>query len=315
MSLYLVGLVCLLAGLWEVTGIWVEYMKKRRSSKADLIGNVTRTKARAATMRVTTKDWMFILVVSGATAIFTHQPILTVGSAVILYLTRAFFGRDPVEARVVSMEANIIWMQTLSFLLQTSKTAWESLMLSAKSLPADVADDLRENLQLANVSVGGYVIRLRDALTLFAIKREDPQVDVVVAMVNANFTSSGGEADYEVMEQIQDQLKAELAEQGTALSARREIFTIAKIMFPAVVIMESALAVMMGNFVMPYYRTLTGNIVLVVIEAMTVGLILLFRKFSAPLAETRLIVPQTFREKVGRKMDIRDLEENLEVTK
>jgi len=66
---------------------------------------------------------------------------------------------------------------------------------------------------------------------------------------------------------------------------------------------------------MPYYRTLTGNIVLVVIEAMTVGLILLFRKFSAPLAETRLIVPQTFREKVGRKMDIRDLEGNLEVTK
>ena len=300
--LYLGGLLVLLGGLWGVADLWGQYLVKRRSTKGELVANMTRAKARSAIARMTLKDWALILGVGAGAAIFTHQPVLTVGSAVILYLTRAFFGKDPMEARVVSMEANITWIQTLSYLLQTSKTAWESLMISAKSLPPDAAGDLRENLHLANVSIGGYVIRLRDALTLFAIKREDPQVDVVVAMVNANFTSSGGDADYEVMAQIQQQLKDELTEQNTALGARREIFTIAKIMFPAVVIMEIALGALMGNFIMPYYRTVSGNIVLVLIEAVTVGLLLLFRKFSAPLAETRLIVPQTFRERLGQQI-------------
>ncbi len=300
--LYLGGLLLLLAGLWGVADLWNEYLKKRRSTKGELVVNMTRARTKSALAKMTMKDWILILGVAIATGIFTHQPVLTLGSAVILYLTRAFFGKDPMETRVLTMEANIAWMQTLSYLLQTSKTAWESLMISAKSLPSDAADDLRENLHLANVSIGGYVIRLRDALTLFAIKREDPQVDVVVAMVNANFTSSGGDTDYEVMGQIQQQLKDELVEQNIALGARREIFTIAKIMFPAVVIMETLLAAFMGNFIMPYYRTVTGNIVLVVIEAITVGLLLLFRKFSAPLPETRLIVPQTFRERLGHQI-------------
>ncbi len=297
--LYLAGLLLVLAGLWGVADLWSAYLQQRRSASRQLVANITRAKTRSALAKMNSKDWIFILGVAIVTAVVTHQPVLTIGAAVILYLTRAFFGKDPMEARVVTMEANITWMQTLSYLLKTSKTAWESLMISAKSLPNDVAEDLRENLHLANVSVRGYVIRLRDALTLFAIKREDPQVDVVVAMVNANFTSSGGDTDYEVMHQIQEQLKDELVEQNTALAARREIFTIAKIMFPAVVIMETLLAAFMGNFILPYYRTVTGNIILVVIEAVSVGLLVLFRKFSAPLPETRLIVPQTFREKLG----------------
>ena len=220
----------------------------------------------------------------------------------MLYLTRAFFARDPMEDRLKSMEDNIVWMQTLTYLLQTSKSSWESLLISAKSLPEGPAGELRASLHQANKSISGYVIRLRDALTLFALKRADPQIDVVVAMVNANLSSSGTEQDYHVMAEIQAQLKSELVEQSAAVSARREIFTIAKIMFPAVVIMETALAAMMGNFILPYYKTAQGYALAAVLELLTIGLLMLFRKFSAPLPETRLIVPQTFLEVLNRQI-------------
>jgi hypothetical protein len=305
--LYAAGLLLVLAGLWSVADLWTAARERRRSVSKQLVANITRAKTPSALAQITAKDWSFILGITLLTAVLTHQPVMTIGAAIILYLTRAFFGADPMEARVTSTEANITWMAALTYLLQTSKTAWESLMISANSLPHDVGKDLREALRLANVSIGGHVIRLRDALTLFAVKREDPQVDVVVAMVNANITSSGSETDYEVMHQIKEQLKDDLAEQHTALAARRELFTIAKIMFPTVVIMETLLAAFMGSFIAPYYETVGGNIVLIVIEAVSVALLLLFRKFSAPLPETRLIVPETFREQLGNQVAAVDL--------
>ncbi|MHB1731857.1 MAG: hypothetical protein ACYCU8_00115 [Ferrimicrobium acidiphilum] len=301
--IYGAGVLLLLGGIWGAMELWGDLFKSQKSVAEDSLASLSRTKVATPWAKVAGKDWIFIIVVAVLTAVLTRNPVMTIGGAVIMFLTRAFFGRDPMELQVETMEANIAWMQTLSFLLQTSRTAWESLMLSAKSLPDDAAKDLRENLQHATVSIQGYVIRLRDALTLFAIKRADPQVDVVVAMVNANFTSSGGDADYVVMQQIQEQMKAELLERNAAISARREIFTIAKLMFPAVAIMQPFLAVLMGNFVMPYYQNATGEILLVFIEAVSVGLIFLFKKFSTPLAETRLIVPQTFLEKISAKMD------------
>jgi hypothetical protein len=301
--IYGAGVLLLLGGVWGAMRLWGDLSKSQKSATEDSLATLSRTKSATPWGKLATKDWAFIAVVAVATAVLTQNPVMTVGGAVIMFLTRAFFGTDPMEKQVETMEANIAWMQTLSFLLQTSRTAWESLMLSAKSLPDEAAQDLRENLQYATVSVQGYVIRLRDALTLFAIKRGDPQVDVVVAMVNANFTSSGGDADYVVMQQIQEQMKAELLERNAAISARREIFTIAKLMFPAVAIMQPLLGVLMGNFIMPYYQNPKGYALLAFIEGISIGLIFLFRKFSIPLAETRLIVPQTFLEKIGAKID------------
>jgi len=301
--IYGAGVLLLLGGVWGAMELWGTLFAAQKSVNEDSLANLSKTKASKPWGKVAGKDWVFIIVVAAATAAFTQNIVMTIGGGVVIFLTRAFFGTDPMEKQVETMEANIAWMQTLSFLLQTSRTAWESLMLSAKSLPEDAAQDLRENLQHATVSIQGYVIRLRDALTLFAIKRADPQVDVVVAMVNANFTSSGGDADYAVMQQIQEQMKAELLERNAAISARRELFSIARLMFPAMAIMQPALAVLMGNFIMPYYHTITGEIVLVVVEIISVGLIFAFRKFSTPLAETRLIIPQTFLEKIGEKID------------
>lgn len=299
--LFLVGLLSLLGFLWVFSGLWANQLDLRRKSGYSLVSRLATIKPKSAWAKVTTRDWALITLVAVPTAIFTRQPILTVGSAVILYLTRAFFGKDPMESRLKTMEDNIAWIQTLTYLLQTSKTAWESLLISAKALPDDTATELRASLNQTNGTLGGYVIRLRDALTLFAIKKADPQIDVVVAMVNANISSSGGQQDYRVMHTIQEQLKSELIEQNAAVSARREIFTIAKIMFPAVVIMESALSVMMGNFILPFYQTAQGTMVALVVELLTIGLLFLFRKFSAPLPETRLIIPQTFLETLKRQ--------------
>jgi hypothetical protein len=301
--IYAAGFLLLLGGIWGAMEMWGILFASQKSVSEDSLANLSKTKASKPWGRVAGKDWVFIVVVAAATAALTQNLVMTIGGGVVIFLTRAFFGTDPMEAQAESMAANIAWIQTLSFLLQTSRTAWESLMLSAKSLPEDAGQDLRENLQHATVSVQGYVIRLRDALTLFAIKRADPQVDVVVAMVNANFTSSGGDADYAVMQQIQEQMKAELLERNAAISARRELFSIAKLMFPAMAIMQPALAVLMGNFIMPYYRTITGEMILVLVEIISIVLIFAFRKFSTPLAETRLIVPQTFLEKIGAKID------------
>jgi hypothetical protein len=300
--IFSLGLVFLLFALWELSGIWFEQKDSRKLRSKVLISRLATIRPKAAMTELALKDWALIIAVVVPTAIFTRQPILTLGAGIVLYLTRAFFGKDPMEARLKTMEDNIVWMQTLTYLLQTSKSAFESLEISAKALPEETGRQLRESLLRANTSIGGYVIRLRDALTMFAIRRADPQVDVVVAMVNANITSSGTTQDYKVMQQIQEQLKSELIEQNAAVSARREIFTIAKIMFPMVVIMESALSVMMGNFIEPYYRTAKGDAVLIFIELMTVGLLVLFRKISAPLPEIRLIVPETFMESLNKNM-------------
>ena len=299
---FLVGLALLLWAIWDLSGIWFEQKDSHKRRGARLVSRLATIRPKAAMTELSAKDWVLIVAVVVPTAIFTRQPILTVGSGLVLYLTRAFFGKDPMEARLKTMEDNIVWMQTLTYLLQTSKSAWESLMISAKALPEKTGDELRVSLLKANTSVNGYVLRLRDALTMFAIRRGDPQVDVVVAMVNANLTSSGAEQDYKVMQQIQEQLKSELIEQSAAVSARREIFTIAKIMFPMVVIMESALAVMMGNFIEPYYKTVQGDVVLLGIELLTIGLLVLFRKLSAPLPEIRLIVPETFTQTLTKNI-------------
>ena len=66
--------------------------------------------------------------------------------------------------------------------------------------------------------------------------------------------------------------------------------------------MESALSVMMGNFIEPYSRTANGDVVLIFIELLTIGLLVLFRKISAPLPEIRLIVPETFMESLNKSM-------------
>ena len=258
--IFILGLVFLLFALWELSGIWFEQKDSRKLRSKVLVSRLATIRPKAAMTELALKDWALIIAVVVPTAIFTRQPILTLGAGLVLYLTRAFFGKDPMEARLKTMEDNIVWMQTLTYLLQTSKSAYESLEISAKALPEETGRQLKESLLRANTSIGGYVIRLRDALTMFAIRRADPQVDVVVAMVNANITSSGTTQDYKVMQQIQEQLKSELIEQNAAVSARREIFTIAKIMFPMVVIMESALSVMMGNFIEPYYRTAKGDV-------------------------------------------------------
>ena len=300
--IFILGLIFFLWALWELSGIWFEQKDSRRSNRKTFVSNLVKIKPKAAMAELGLKDWALIVIVVVPTAIFTRQPILTLGAGLVLYLTRAFFGKDPMEARLKTMEDNIVWMQTLTYLLQTSKSAFESLEISAKALPEKTGNELKECLLRANTSIGGYVIRLRDALTLFALRRADPQVDVVVAMVNANITSSGTTQDYKVMQQIQEQLKSELVEQNAAVSARREIFTIAKIMFPMVVIMESALSVMMGNFIEPYYRTAKGDVVLVFIELLTIGLLVLFRKISAPLPEIRLIVPETFEEAMSKQV-------------
>ncbi len=300
--IFILGLVFLLFALWELSGIWFEQKDSRKLRSRVLVSRLATIRPKAAMTELALKDWALIIAVVVPTAIFTRQPILTLGAGLVLYLTRAFFGKDPMEARLKTMEDNIVWMQTLTYLLQTSKSAFESLEISAKALPEETGRQLKESLLRANTSIDGYVIRLRDALTMFAIRRADPQVDVVVAMVNANITSSGTTQDYKVMQQIQEQLKSELIEQNAAVSARREIFTIAKIMFPMVVIMESALSVMMGNFIEPYYRTAKGDVVLIFIELMTVGLLVLFRKISAPLPEIRLIVPETFMESLNKNM-------------
>ena len=300
--IFILGLIFFLWALWELSGIWFEQKDSRRSNRKTFVSNLAKIKPKAAMAELGLKDWALIVIVVVPTAIFTRQPILTLGAGLVLYLTRAFFGKDPMEARLKTMEDNIVWMQTLTYLLQTSKSAFESLEISAKALPEETGRQLKERLLRANTSIGGYVIRLRDALTMFAIRRADPQVDVVVAMVNANITSSGTTQDYKVMQQIQEQLKSELIEQNAAVSARREIFTIAKIMFPMVVIMESALSVMMGNFIEPYYRTAKGDVVLIFIELLTIGLLVLFRKISAPLPEIRLIVPETFMESLNKSM-------------
>lgn len=299
--LFLFGLSALLVFLWVFSRLWLEQRAARRRSGSTPMSRLTTIKPKSAFAKMTARDWVLIILVAVPTAILTRLPVLTIGSAVILYLTRTFFGKDPMEARLKSMEDNITWMQTLTYLLQTSKTAWESLQISTKALPDDTAAELRASLNQTNGTLGGYVIRLRDALTLFAIKQADPQIDLVVAMVNANISTSGGNQDYTVMHTIQAQLKSELVEQDAAVSARREIFTIAKIMFPAVVIMESSLAVMMGNFILPYYQTAQGTMVTLIVELLTIGLLFLFRKFSAPLPETRLIVPQTFLEALKRQ--------------
>ena len=299
---FILGLLFFLGALWELSGIWFEQKNSKKSRGGALVSRLATIRPKAAMTELALKDWALIVIVVVPTAIFTRQPILTLGAGIVLYLTRAFFGKDPMEARLKTMEDNIVWMQTLSYLLQTSKSAFESLEISAKALPEQTGRQLKESLLRANTSINGYVIRLRDALTMFAIRRADPQVDVVVAMVNANITSSGTTQDYKVMQQIQEQLKSELIEQNAAVSARREIFTIAKIMFPMVVIMESALSIMMGNFIEPYYRTAKGDVVLVFIELLTVGLLVLFRKISAPLPEIRLIVPETFMESLNKNM-------------
>jgi hypothetical protein len=301
--IFALGLASLLSFIWRASGLWCEQKDARRSRDQGLISRLAQVKPRSALAQVSTKDWLLIAGVSLGTALFTRQPVLTVGSGVVLYMTRAFFGTDPMESRIKTMEENIAWMQTLTYLLQTSKSAWESLRISAKSLPDQVSKELLASLDQANTTLGGYVVRLRDALTLYAIRRADPQVDVIVAMVNANISSSGGSADYQVMQSIQEQLKAELAEQNAAVSARREIFTIAKIMFPAVVIMEAGLVVLMGAFIRPYYQTMEGNLVAGFVELITIGLLLLFRKFSAPMSETRLIVQKTFMDAMNRQIN------------
>jgi hypothetical protein len=301
--IFALGLASLLSFIWRASGLWFDQKDARRSRDQGLISRLAQVKPRSALTQVSTKDWLLITGVSLGTALFTRQPVLTVGSGVVLYMTRAFFGTDPMESRIKTMEENIAWMQTLTYLLQTSKSAWESLRISAKSLPDQVSKELLASLDQANTTLGGYVVRLRDALTLYAIRRADPQVDVIVAMVNANISSSGGSADYQVMQSIQEQLKAELAEQNAAVSARREIFTIAKIMFPAVVIMEAGLVVLMGAFIRPYYQTMEGNLVAGFVELITIGLLLLFRKFSAPMSETRLIVQKTFMDAMNRQIN------------
>jgi len=303
-----IGLAGVLGFVWMSSGIWLDQATTRRLRKnelgrrPELVSSLARVKPRSLLSRITGKNWALIALVAAVTALFTRQPVLTVGSAVVLYFTAAFFGTDPMEDRIKTMEQNIAWVQTLTYLLQTSKSAWESLNISAKSLPPDTAKELLSALDRANTTTGGYVVRLRDALTLFAVSRGDPQVDMTVAMVNANISSSGGAADYEVMKSIQEQLKAELTEQNAAVSARREIFTIAKIMFPAVVILEALMMVFMGSFIGPYYRSPAGYLVAVLIEAITIALLFLFRKFSAPLAETRLIVPETFQDSLKRQI-------------
>ena len=296
------GLAFLLAFVWRASGLWFDQRDARKKHDQSLVSRLVQVKPKSALARLTSKDWLLIAGVALGTALFTRQPVLTVGSIVVLYMTRAFFGLDPMESRIKTMEENIAWMQTLTYLLQTSKSAWESLRISAKSLPDQVSKELLASLDRANTALGGYVVRLRDALTIYAIRRGDPQVDVIVAMVNANISSSGGSADYKVMEAIQKQLKAELAEQNAAVSARREIFTIAKIMFPTVAIMEAILYVLMGTFIRPYYQTLAGDIVAMLVEGVTVGLLLLFRKFSAPLPETRLITQKTFLDSLDRQI-------------
>lgn len=307
-ALMVMGLAGVLGFVWLASGAWLDRVGARRRRTADigrrpeLVSSLARVKPRSLLSRITSKNWALIALIAAATALFTRQPVLTVGSAVVLYFTAAFFGTDPMEDRIKTMEQNIAWVQTLTYLLQTSKSAWESLNISAKSLPPDTAKELLSALDRANTTTGGYVVRLRDALTLFAVSRGDPQVDMTVAMVNANISSSGGAADYEVMKSIQEQLKAELTEQNAAVSARREIFTIAKIMFPAVVILEALMMVFMGSFIGPYYRSPAGYLVAVLIEAITIGLLFLFRKFSAPLAETRLIVPETFQDSLKRQI-------------
>ena len=293
---------------WTASGAWFDRrdMEKRRKAELGLqsepLSRLTRVKPRSLASQIQGKHWAMIALTSGATAILSKQPVLVVGSAVVIYLTIAFFGTDPMEGRIKTMEDNIAWVQTLTYLLQTSKSAWDSLKISAKSLPPSTAQALLSNLERANTTTSGYVIRLRDALTLFAVNRGDPQVDMTVALVNANISSSGGSADYEVMESIRAQLKEELTEQSAAVSARREIFTIAKIMFPAVVILEALLMAMMGSFIGPFYRTPVGYLVALFTEGITIGLLFLFRKFSAPLPETRLIVPKTFQEALMRQV-------------
>ncbi len=299
----LLGLLCVLGALADLTNVWLERRDARKARAPALVSRLAMVKPDVGAAKVPVQVWVLAVLAAIVTELWTHQIVLAIGGGAVLYMTRLFFGTDPMEGRLASMESNIAWMQNLTYLLQTSKTAWESLMMSAKALPDDAAAELQASLQQSNAQIGGYVIRLRDALTLFAIRRADPQVDVVVALVNANLASSGGAYDYHVMAKIQDQLKSELIEHNAAISARREIFTIAKILFPAVVVMETLLAAMMGNFVLPFYMTPAGYAVALAVEAMTVALLLLFRRFSAPLPETRLIVPQTFLEVLGRHVD------------
>lgn len=110
---FLVGLALLLWAIWDLSGFWFEHKATRKRRGSRLVSRLATIRPKAAMTEVTLKDWVLIAIVTVPTAIFTRQPILTIGTGLVLYLTRAFFGKDPMEARLKTMEDNIVWMQTL----------------------------------------------------------------------------------------------------------------------------------------------------------------------------------------------------------
>ena len=297
---FVIGLMLVLAALWYLSDIILERRRDSKDERASLVSSLTSVKQKTTLTKISVKSWIFIGVATLIAGYLTRQVVITLGTGATIYFTLLYFGKDPMEQRVDTMTENIAWLQTLTFLMQTSKSTWDSLLTSTKALSEETAKDLLSSLQASNSNVGGYVIRLRDALTLYAIRKEDPQVDVIVSMINANITSSGVTADITVMEQIQEQLRTDLQEYQLAISARRELFTTAKIMFPAIAIMQAAMGAMLGNFILPYYHTAIGYAISLVIQGISIGLIFLFRKFSQSMPETRLIVPETFAATIER---------------
>ena len=71
------------------------------------------------------------------------------------------------------------------------------------------------------------------------------------------------------MKSVQEQHNSELAEQNLAVSTG-EIFTIAKIMLSAVVILEGLMMLLLGSFIGPFYRTSLRHMVAVLVGVIAV---------------------------------------------
>ena len=99
--LFLTGLALLLGAIWSLSGIFFAQKDARRKTGSGFLSRLAVIKPKAASAKVAPRDWILIIAVVAATAVWTRQPVLSVGAGAVLYLTRAFFARDPMEDRLI----------------------------------------------------------------------------------------------------------------------------------------------------------------------------------------------------------------------
>ncbi|WP_276972097.1 hypothetical protein [Ferrimicrobium acidiphilum] len=282
---YVFLLILAASGGYLAMSVYDNIVSKRQETSDAVLSGLTKERNHVKWLRFS-RTWFVVAAVIGA-LIFppTGSLFLSVFVGIAIYVSLMLVTANATTARIEDIEAVLVFAQTVFPLLSSPLSRGAVLDQASVALTPRLRRDLEEVRKYGSQNA----LTQSQVMHLFAVMEDSAEIDIIMAVMAITFDIGSESLDEDIGNTVVEILNGALDGLTQVQKDRQELLLAGKMIVIGGIGMLEFLMYALGGLVGDPWRSLLGEIIIVLVSLLVLGASAIFKRLSRSRVALRLI--------------------------